>query len=116
MKLFMSLTSLLVCLLSTSVALAGNSRGPRIMEEKFNPPRTAKVGEPYSYVVPAEDPENGELTYDLTFGPQAMRIDPKTGKIDWTPTPDDGSCMITIRVVDAFGHSATRSWGIVVSP
>ena len=115
MKTVACLTAILTLAALSSVARGGSTLGPRIVEEKFDPPRSAKAGEHYVYQVLAQDPDGEELTFSLVFGPSAMRINPKTGVIDWTPTADDDSCTVTIQVVDRFGHRAIRSYGIIIS-
>ena len=44
-----------------------------------------KVGQEFTYLVVAYDPDNGELTYSLTEKPEGMQIGSSTGLINWTP-------------------------------
>ncbi len=114
MKRIFSIGVLLGLSMFTGQAVAGSVLGPRILEEKFNPPRTAQVGVPYSYVLPAEDPEGEELTFTILFDPPDMGIDPATGEISWLPKQRDKSCTVTVEVSDRFKHRAVRTWGIIL--
>ncbi|AFY56856.1 RHS repeat-associated core domain protein [Rivularia sp. PCC 7116] len=46
----------------------------------------AVVGQPYEYLVRANDPDGDTLTYNLNEAPQGMVINPQTGQISYTPT------------------------------
>ncbi|UKP00954.1 colicin E3/pyocin S6 family cytotoxin [Nostoc sp. UHCC 0870] len=45
----------------------------------------AVVGQPYEYLVRANDPDGDPLTFSLNQAPQGMVIDPQTGRISYTP-------------------------------
>ncbi|WP_414529508.1 Ig-like domain-containing protein [Nodularia chucula] len=46
----------------------------------------AVVGQPYEYLVRANDPDGDPLTFSLNQAPEGMVIDPQTGRISYTPT------------------------------
>lgn len=45
----------------------------------------AVVGQPYEYLVRANDPDGDPLTFSLNQAPEGMVIDPQTGRISYTP-------------------------------
>jgi uncharacterized protein (TIGR03382 family) len=66
-------------------------------------PTEARSGEPMEYEPKATDPDpNDTLTWSLKNGPVGAQIDPKTGKLVWTPTKADAGKTIsfTIEVCD----------------
>ncbi len=72
---------------------------PEIMS---TPPREIGGGF-YSYTVKASDGDGDELTYSLETGPPGMSIDPKSGLLRWTITPDTaGRHQVRVAVTD--GH------------
>ena len=52
------------------------------------PIENAVVGEDYIYDVQAVDPDADPVIYSLTQKPDGMTIDPHTGLIQWSPSPD----------------------------
>ena len=52
------------------------------------PVEDAVAGEDYVYDVQAVDPDADPVTYSLTQNPDGMTIDPQTGLIQWSPSPD----------------------------
>ncbi|BAZ50329.1 YD repeat protein [Nostoc sp. NIES-4103] len=46
----------------------------------------AVVGQPYEYLVRANDPDGDPLNFSLNQAPEGMVIDPQTGRISYTPT------------------------------
>jgi len=70
-------------------AQADEDSRPQIVSR---PSYTAVVGESYRYHFRAEGPsgeENSEtLTYELLERPSGMRVDAETGRLTWTPEPD----------------------------
>jgi len=78
------------------------------------PPTTSVVGQPYSYQILAQDPENGSLTYSLTTAPSGMTMS-QTGLIQWQPAASQtGSNPVTVRVADPFLLFATQSFNVNV--
>ncbi|AFY70885.1 RHS repeat-associated core domain protein [Thalassoporum mexicanum PCC 7367] len=70
----------------------------------------------YSYLVQAEDSDNGQLSYELINAPTGMIIDPGTGLIEWTPTATDlGNATIEVRVDDGQGGIATQTYDLLIS-
>ena len=49
-------------------------------------PATASVGSLWRYDATATDPDNDNLSYFLSVGPEGMSVDPQTGTFVWTPT------------------------------
>ncbi|MDB9518158.1 putative Ig domain-containing protein, partial [Roseofilum reptotaenium CS-1145] len=49
-------------------------------------PENASVGELWRYDATATDPDNDNLSYFLSVGPEGMSVDPQTGTFVWTPT------------------------------
>ncbi|MBN1386570.1 putative metal-binding motif-containing protein, partial [Candidatus Woesearchaeota archaeon] len=83
----------------------------------------AIVYTPYDYTAVADDPEDSVLTYSLDLipvGTSMMSIDPATGVIDWTPSPDQinsynlaADNSVTVRVDDGM-CSVTQEFEITV--
>lgn len=82
------------------------------------PPTTGKEGQSYSYAPTATDPDAGDtLTWKLNKGPSGMTVDPKTGRVSWTPkTGDAGNKSVEIEVCDKAGACVKQTWTINVSP
>ncbi|MBP0011486.1 putative Ig domain-containing protein, partial [Roseofilum sp. Belize Diploria] len=53
-------------------------------------PETASVGSLWRYDATATDPDNDNLSYFLSVGPEGMSVDPQTGTFVWTPTLEQG--------------------------
>ncbi len=71
-------------------------------EISSTPPREIRGGL-YSYALKATDRDGDELTYSLETGPPGMSIDPKSGVLKWTITPDiAGTHQVRVAVSD--GH------------
>ena len=63
------------------------------------PPKEAFVGEAMTYEPKVTDPDAGDShTWTLKKGPSSATIDPKTGKISWTPAPSDAGTTVTFTV------------------
>lgn len=62
------------------------------------------VGQLYSYVVEASDPDNDELTTTVVLGPEGMTFDAASQRIDWTPRVDQvGEHIFIVEVTDPQG-------------
>ena len=65
-------------------------------------------GTTYRYQVRANDPDNDPITFSLKSGPKGMRIDPKSGLIQWDIQKEDqGTHSIEIEVSD---NEAAKSY------
>ncbi len=87
---------------------------------------TARVGVLYAYQPFATDPNlpNDTLTFSLVAGPTGsippagvMSINTTTGRVTWTPIVGQlGARTFSIRVTDALGATATRTFNVTVNP
>ena len=70
----------------------------------------------FRYAVTADDPDGDHvLRYELVTGPDGMKIDVVTGKLTWTPTPEQaGSHPVTIEVDDRKGGVSAQSFDVRV--
>ncbi|MBE9013640.1 hypothetical protein IQ250_25975 [Pseudanabaenaceae cyanobacterium LEGE 13415] len=68
----------------------------------------------YVYDVDANDGDNDSLTYQLLEAPQAMLIDPETGKIVWE-SPTAGTHRVKVRIDDHRGGADTQTYDLVIS-
>lgn len=81
------------------------------------PGTTASVGNGYSYEPKVVDANTKDThTWTLDKAPSGATIDPKTGKISWTPAAgDDGKEVeFSARVCDNNGACATQTWKVRV--
>jgi hypothetical protein len=86
--------------------IPGMNRPPQFISA---PVINATVGTQYQYDALATDKDHDNLTYSLKEGPAGMTIDPKTGRVSWTPTLAQlGQNHVLISVTDgqAFDHQA----------
>ncbi len=83
----------------------------------YIPPQTASEDMLFSLQHVGQDVDVGDtLTYSLISFPTGMTVNQITGLIAWTPTNDDvSSHMVTVRVSDASGAFAERSFQITVA-
>jgi hypothetical protein len=73
------------------------------------------VGENFSGVLQASDPENQSLIYVLLSFPQGMSIDEQSGLLSWTPTEAEvGLHLISVEVKDLEGASSVLDFEILV--
>jgi subtilisin family serine protease len=81
-----------------------------------SPVTIAVQGQPYTYDVVADDPDEGdELTFRLNMAPAGMAIDAQTGLITWTPTAAQvGGQEVMVVVEDQVGLSSSQSFTITV--
>ncbi|UCH29165.1 MAG: putative Ig domain-containing protein, partial [Myxococcales bacterium] len=79
-----------------------------------DPPGDATVAAPYAYdpMVVAE----GSVSWSAPVAPSGLTIDPMTGAVRWTPTPDqEGSQDVTIRATeDESGRSTDQEFIVMV--
>ncbi len=79
-----------------------------------SPALQASVGEPWSYLIEAEDAEGHALSYALVSGPSGMSFDAAVGYARWTPSAP-GSASVEVRVTDERGASTSQSFQIQVT-
>ncbi|MCG3775643.1 MAG: hypothetical protein JW395_2486 [Nitrospira sp.] len=85
---------------------------------------TARVGQQYAYQPFASDPNTGDvLTFALSIPPTGTAplgptsINPLTGRFTWTPSVGQlGPRFFQLRVTDAAGATATRTFNVNVTP
>lgn len=96
------------------------------VHETANAPELAEIddhsiaeGQTLAFDLSASDSDPGDpmLVYSLVDGPQGATIDPATGAFAWTPGEADGGATheITVRVTDAAGLSADRTFSVDVA-
>lgn len=75
------------------------------------PPPLGRSGR-YRYEAEAEDPDGDRrLKFELVTGPEGMEVDPLSGVVSWTPTPEQtGRHTIEIAVEDGHDGRTTQSW------
>jgi hypothetical protein len=77
----------------------------------------ANVGTEYVYPSQADDPDFDELTYSVADGPAGLAIDPRTGRVTWTPTAAQlGVSRVVLRADDGRGGVAEQPYDILVLP
>jgi PKD repeat protein len=74
----------------------------------------AKVGASYVYQAHATDPDGDLLEYSVATGPNDLYINPLTGLVTWTPTPEARLIDIVLLVEDHRGGTAYQSYRISV--
>ena len=83
------------------------------------PTGKADPGKLYTYTPNvSDDPaDKGKHTFKLNKGAPGAKIDPKTGKLDWTPDPGDAgkSFNFEIEICDPRGACVKVQWTITVS-
>jgi hypothetical protein len=75
----------------------------------------ATAGQPYSTTISASDPEGDPFTFSLTTGPAGLTIGSSNGVMSYS-SPSQGSYTVTIRVLDSYSASSTRSLTLTVNP
>ncbi|MEG5129330.1 putative Ig domain-containing protein [Microcoleus sp. ARI1-B5] len=79
------------------------------------PVTVAGVGGTYKYQVLGTDPENDTLRYSLGTKPEGMKIDARTGLIEWTPgTAGVGSHIVEVLATDAQGGVGNQKFAVSV--
>jgi len=67
----------------------------------------------YAYHFSAADPNGDELTFSLIEGPIGMNVDSANGLVEWLPASVQ-THLISLRVTDPYGASATQSYLLTV--
>jgi RHS repeat-associated protein len=79
------------------------------------PVTKAAIGQLYTYLVAATDPEGDELRYVLAQHPAGMKIDGLTGQISWVPVAGQvGRQDVEVQVIDAQGSVTSQVYRIEV--
>ncbi len=69
----------------------------------------------YSYSIVATDEDSDVLSYSLTSGPEGMKVENRTGQLQWLPTQSDvGSNLIRIVVDDGRGGTTLHQFTLEV--
>ena len=97
----------------TVVVFATGANQPPLFTS--TPPFVATVGQPYSYVAIATDPEGDALHFSLTNAPSGLTIDNASGALQWSPVPAQlGANSVLVVVTDSAGNIATQHFVITV--
>ncbi|MGB8688318.1 MAG: putative Ig domain-containing protein, partial [Microcoleus sp.] len=79
------------------------------------PVTVAGTNQTYKYQVLGTDPENDALRYSLGTKPEGMRIDGRTGLIEWTPGANAvGTYEVEVFATDAQGGAGNQKFAIQV--
>ncbi|MCP4713252.1 MAG: hypothetical protein GY869_31865, partial [Planctomycetes bacterium] len=79
------------------------------------PQGVAQVGQDYSYLVEAIDPEGGDMVFAMLGGPEGADLDSATGQLIWNPQKRDfAETLFNIRVFDEGGSFSDQEWSIAV--
>jgi len=79
-----------------------------------SPPVQATVDEPWVYPVQAEDPNDNIDFFRLIDAPVGMRIDPDTGRVEWTPARVE-TAEVALEVLDTTGLSEQQNFNVSVA-
>ncbi len=78
-------------------------------------PPTSVEKTTYIYQVGAKDPDGDPMTFHLKSGPRGMKIDPKTGLIEWELQREDkGTHSVEIEVSDGAGAKGTQRYTLSI--
>lgn len=80
------------------------------------PSKQVAVGQPYSFVPGAQDPDGDTLTFDIANRPAWLNFSPATGALQGTPTAANVGAYkgITIQVTDGQSFSTLQPFDIQV--
>jgi hypothetical protein len=93
----------------TSAFVQVGNRAPEITST----PPAGLTGDLFRYQIVAADPDGDPLSYHLEQGPAGMTVDPKTGAVEWAPTPLPGdSASIALRAEDGKGGRAVQRFTV----
>ena len=93
------------------------STGNNLPQIIGTPGQTAQRDRNYTYAPTVRDPDTGDThTWTLDKGPAGASLDPKTGRLNWTPGAADVGKDVdfSIKVCDAAGDCASQSWKVNV--
>src|SRR5262245_47532882 len=104
----------------------GNADGATTVTERFtltnsaptivSKPSSSTNGDQYDYLVQATDADGDPITYELDMSPPGMTIDPNSGRIHWTVTPESkGSYRIKVVAKDPQGGFAMQEFDLSVN-
>ena len=94
---------------------------PRSFDEQApqfqaTPTRLAKVGVLYEVTLDAKSPQNTPIYFSLLTGPTNMTVNPTSGLVDFTPTPDQvGNIFLSFQVTNNIGRDVL-SYTLFVFP
>ena len=78
-------------------------------------PPTSIEGTKYLYQVKANDPDNDPIAFTLKSGPKGMKIDPKSGLLQWQIHKEDkGTHSIEIEVSDSEGARSYQQYTLAI--
>jgi hypothetical protein len=78
-------------------------------------PPTSIEGTKYLYQVKANDPDNDPIVFTLKSGPKSMKVDPKSGLVQWQIHKDDtGTHSIEIEVSDSEGARSYQQYAVAI--
>ncbi|RUY54594.1 tandem-95 repeat protein, partial [Mesorhizobium sp. M7A.F.Ca.CA.001.13.2.1] len=96
-----------------TITVRGLNDGPTL---SALPDRSLKEGETLAFTLIASDPDRGDkLVFSLVTAPSGAIVDPVTGAFRWTAPDGDATHNVTLRVTDAVGSYAERSFAIHVA-
>jgi hypothetical protein len=76
-------------------------------------PTSTFTAEEYRYQVQAEDPDGDEISYKLDAGPEGMTIDPASGLVLWSISPEvSGTHEVKIEARDTEGLTAWQEFSL----
>ncbi|MFB8798280.1 MAG: putative Ig domain-containing protein [Microcoleus sp.] len=95
-----------------SLKVTGINTPPAIVSV---PVTVAGINQTYKYQVIGTDPENDALRYSLGTKPSGMKIDARTGLIEWTPgTNAVGSHEVEVLATDTQGAVGNQKFAVSV--
>ncbi|MFB8798301.1 MAG: putative Ig domain-containing protein [Microcoleus sp.] len=95
-----------------SLKVTGINTPPAIVSV---PVTVAGINQTYKYQVIGTDPENDALRYSLGTKPSGMKIDQKTGLIEWTPATNAvGSLEVEVLATDTQGAVGNQRFAVSV--
>lgn len=108
------------------MASDGTPDGTTIVTERFtltnsaptivSKPSSSTNGDQYDYLVQATDADGDPITYELDMSPPGMTIDPNSGRIHWTITPEaKGSYRIKVVAKDSQGGFGMQEFDLSVN-
>ena len=79
------------------------------------PVTEAVAGQVYTYQAQAHDPESTALVFILYQGPTDMTVDPYTGLVSWSPTPESpAEVSVILDVYDNLGARSSQQYTLDV--
>ena len=105
-------TSTQTLALPAAFAVIDPNRAPAFTS---SPLLTAQVGQAYSYLATAADPDNDPIAFRRVSGPTGLQVG-STGLVSWTPgAADPGDRDVAIEAADGRGGTALQAFRIAVA-